>query len=212
MAQNDTYVGPVNATTGPGSGMLRIGNTGEQMTSDTHGRYQEAVLRGGVFRLPAPNIVPTAFTGGAGGTPIISIYNPTGSGKNCVILGVGITARILGAAILDTSFNLWAGVSVANSGTATAPTNVLTNATGGSVCVGSVNAATTSTTAVTLALPLASYFWGTSVGQYMSAGMFDVGGLVVAPPGCLVALGSAVAITTAAFDSVMIWEEVPALS
>jgi hypothetical protein len=199
--------------TGTNVGELRTGWTGAQVTQDAHARYQEAVLRGGVYRLPAPNIVPTAFTGGAGGTPIVSIFNPTGSGKNCVILGVGITARILGAAVLDTSFNLWAGVSVANTGTATAPTNALTNVSpGGSVVIGSVNAATTSTTAVTLALPLASYFWGTSVGQYMSAGLFDVGGLVVCPPGCLVAMGSAVAITTAAFDSVMIWEEVPILS
>ncbi len=206
---NEIKVGPQTLNDGATT-TARGGRTGAQVVQDAHGRYQEAVMRGNVYRLSAPNIVGTAFVGGAGGTPLISIYNPTGSGKNLIVLGVGIGCRIIGAAVLNTNFSLWAGVSVANTGTLTTPTNVLTNNTGGAVAQGSVNAATTSTTAITLALPIATYMWGTSVGTYMQSGIIDVGGLVVAPPGVLVAFGQSVALTTAAFDSTLIWDEVAA--
>lgn len=209
MGSVDTYAGPIPTATGGNTGELRIGSTGAQIVSDAHSRYQEAVLRGGVFRISAASAAPTAFVGGAGGTPLLSLYNPVGSGKNCVVMAIGIASRILGAAVLNTSFNLWTGVSVANTGTQTQATNALTNATGGSPTYCTVNTATTSSTALALALPVASYFWGTSVGQYITTGIIDVGGFIVAPPGVMVGFGASVAITTATFDCSMAWEEVP---
>lgn len=201
-------VGP--QTLGDGAeGKFRQGRTGAQLVHDTHGRYQEAVLRNGVYRI-ATSGTASAFTGGAGGTPLLGVYNPTGSGKNLVFLAACVMNRTLGSAVLNSSFNIYAGASVANTGTQTQATNALSNAASGSVSYCTANTAMTGSTAIGLALPIASYNWGTSVAQFMTIGWVDLGGLVVAPPGVLVALGQTVAITSTVFDVALVWEEVAA--
>ena len=187
---------------------LRLDKTGATVTQLAHGQYLEAVLGGNCYKLVVTGAAATAFTGGAGGTPLCSIYNPTGSGKNASILAIGIASRVAASAAGTAGFNLWGGVSAANTGTATVPVNMLTLQTGGSVVTGSSNAATTSTSAVALVLPVASYYWATAAGAFIAGSLFDVSGLVVCQPGNLVAFGATAALTSATYDISMIWEEV----
>jgi hypothetical protein len=201
-------VGPAILADGSERG-IRLTRTGALAETDVHARYMEAVLRGNCYKLVVTGAAATAFTGGAGGTPLCSIYNPVGSGKYGVLLAVGIASRVVASAAGTVGFNLWGGVSAANTGTATTPTNLLTLQTGGSVMVGSSNAATTSTTAVALVLPLGSFYQTATATALTYNALIDVAGIVVCQPGNLIALGATAALTSATYDVSMVWEEVP---
>lgn len=60
--------------------------SGAQRVSDTHARYMDAVLAGRVFSQAVTGGAATAYTGGAGGTPLIAVHNPVGSNKYLVPL------------------------------------------------------------------------------------------------------------------------------
>lgn len=208
MATIQTQVGPVTSADG-GSITARSERTGGTVVQDAHGKYNEAVSRGNAYKLVVSGGAATAFTGGAGGTPLVSIYNPVGSGKNLSILLVGVASRVAASAAGTVGFNLWGGVSAANTGTLTTPTNMLTLQNAGSVALGSSNAVTTSTTAVGLVLPLASYYWATAAGAVIAPSFFDIAGAIVCAPGNFIALGGTAALTSATYDVAMIWEELP---
>lgn len=214
MATIETKVGPIVAASGT-SPTARSGNTGEVVVGDAHGRYYEATVRNNVFALTVSGGAATAFTGGAGGTPFCSIYNPTGSGKNLVLLSASVASRVAASAAGTVAFNIWGGISAANTGTLTTPTNLATLVAAGSVARGSSNAATTSTTAISGNGPLynvGSYYWATAAAAVMAPLQADIAGQIICPPGCLVALGGTAALTSATYDVSLIWEEVPITS
>lgn len=208
MASIETKVGATVNATGA-TPTARSINTGELGVSDVHGKYQEAIVRGNVYKLSVAAGAATAFTGGAGGTPFVSVYNPVGSGKNLVILTAGWASRVAASAAGTVGFAFWGGVSAANTGTLTTPTNMYSLQNSGSVALGSSNAATTSTTAVALIMPVASYYWATAAGAIISPSMFDVAGSIVVAPGNFVAFGATAALTSATYDVAMTWEETP---
>lgn len=187
---------------------MRQGRTGEVVTADAHAKYAETIVRGDAYQVSLAAGAATAFTGGAAGTPLLSVYNPTGSGKNLVILMIGVAPRVAASAAGSVGFSLWGGVSAANTGALTTPRNMLSLAQSGSVAQASSNAATTSTTAVNLLLPVVQYYWATAAGAILNPGIFDIGGAIVCAPGNLVALGASAALTSATYDVSMIWEEV----
>ena len=208
MAQISGQVGIQTAADGVGTQPFRQARTTELVVTDAHGKYYETVARGNAYSQVVTGAAATAFTGGAAGTPLISIYNPVGSGKNLVVLFVGVASRVASTLAGTVGFNLWAGVSAANTGTATTPRNMLTLAQTGSVAISSSNAATTGTTAINLVMPLGSYYWATAAGAIIAPAFFDVAGAVVCAPGNLVALGGTAALTTATYDVSMVWEEI----
>lgn len=187
---------------------VRQARTGDIVTSDGHGRYYETVSRGDVYRLSVAGATATAFTGGAAGTPLLGIYNPTGSGKNLVVLVVGVSNRVAASAAGTVDFALYQGVSAAPTGTLTTPTNALTQAASGSVALGVVNAAATSTTATALQLPLGSYYWATAAGAINNSVLYEPAGSVVVAPGQFLALGASAALTSATWNASVLWEEV----
>lgn len=204
-------VGPVTAQDGSNPN-FRQGRTGEQVVADAHGRYNEAVSRGNVYCVTVAAGAVTAFVGGAGGTPLLSIYNPVGSGKNLSILSISVSSHVAASAAGTVAFSVYGGVSVANSGTLTTPTNLLTLQTGGSVAKASSNAATTSTTAVTANGPIlnvGSYYWASAAAATLAPLVADVSGLLVCAPGNLIAFGGSAALTSATYDASIIWEELP---
>src|SRR5205809_6167191 len=89
---------------------LRLTRKGGLAAADVQARYQEAVLRGNVYYLATGAAAPTAFVGAAGGTPLIGVLNPTGSGKALVFLAgpTTITAVPSVAGVVD--WSLWPGV------------------------------------------------------------------------------------------------------
>lgn len=187
------------------------GVSGAQRTTDAHGRFTDAVMAGRVYSLSVAGGAATAYTGGAAGTPFCCIHNPANSQKYAVVLAVGIVNRVAASAAGTVGFNLWAGPSVIPTGTTTPPTNVLTQVAAGSAMRGFSNAALTGSTALSLALPLGAYYWATAAGATLAPLFFDVGGLIIVPPGGECALGGTAALTSATYDVAMYWEEIPYL-
>lgn len=187
---------------------VRTGRTGEINTSDAHARYQEAIYRGNVYSLSAAAAAPTAYVGAAAGVPLLSIHNPTGSGKILVLLAVMIGGRATATGAGTTDLMVWSGPSATPTGTATVPINQLSLVAGASVGRGAVNTALTSSTALTNNFPLFSYYWATAAGAILSPSLFELGGLIVAAPGNQFNVGVSVALTSATYDVAMIWEEI----
>ena len=189
---------------------IRLTRKGGLATSDVQARYQEAVLRGNVYYLATGAAAPTVFVGAAGGTPLIGVLNPTGSGKALVFLAgsTTITAVPSVAGVVDSE--LWAGVSALPTGTVTAPMNMATQQSTGSVAKGFVNTAMTGSTAINLVTGLSAFWWATAAaGAMASSGIIDLAGIMVATPGVLVALGVRTVPTSTTTDAFLMWEEVP---
>jgi hypothetical protein len=187
---------------------LRVSRTGELSTSGGHGRYWLTNRDQNVFFLPATNITPSAFTGGAAGTPAISIYNPVGSGKNCILLGVSVGARTAGSVAGTAGFCLFGGPSASPTGTRTVATNMYSLQAGGSVTYGEVNTANTGSSATSLLLAFGSYYFASAANAILAPLDIDLAGQIVCPPGGYVALGATAVVTSATYDMTLIWEEV----
>ena len=183
---------------------------GELAVADVHGKYQESVLRGNVYILSTSGAAPTAYTGGAAGTPLIAIHNPANSGKNLVLLTVSVANRAQASAAGTVSMGIWGGPSVLPTGTRTNPTSMLSLAASGSAAAGFVNTALTGSTALNLILSPFTYYWATAAGAVFVPGLFDVNGLIIVQPGNQIAIGATSALTSATWDVSMIWEEIPA--
>ena len=203
--------GPLFGSTGTPS-PFTADLSGAQRVTDAHGRYAEAVRRGNVYQLSVAGGAASAFTGGAGGTPLIGLMNPLASGKQLEILGVAIATRVAASAAGTVTFNLWGGVSANPTGTQTNPTNLLTLTAAGSVARGFSNTALTGSTAIGLVLPVAHYYWATAASAFAAPAFYEIGGLVNVQPGNLIALGGSAALTSATFDVALVWEEVALLS
>jgi len=189
---------------------LRLTRKGGLAAADVQARYQEAVLRGNVYYLAAGAAAPTAFVGAAGGTPLIGVMNPTGSGKVLVFLAASTTITAVPSAAGVVDSQMWAGVSVLPTGTVTAPTNMANQQSTGSIAKGFVNTAMTSSTAINLVTGLSAFWWATAAaGAMASSGIVDLAGITVAIPGVLVALGVRTVPTSTTTDAFLMWEEVP---
>jgi hypothetical protein len=178
-------------------------------TADAHGRYQEAVYRGNVYFITASAITLTGYTGGSGGTPALSIYNPANSGKNFVLLSIGIANRVAASGAGTVSWQIWTGPSANITGTLTAATNMLSQAASGSAAKASVNNALTSSTALSNNFPLMSYYWATAAAAATTGPTwYDIGGQFIVAPGNNLTLGGTSALASATWDCSMIWEEI----
>ena len=176
---------------------FRLTRKGGLAVTDVHAKYQEAVLRGNVYYLATGAAAPTPFVGAAGGTPLIGVYNPTGSGKALVFLVASTHPTAVPTAAGVINPELWAGVSVLPTGTVTSPTNMASQQLTGSA-------------AINLVTGLSSFWWATAAaGAQMSNGIIDLAGIIVATPGILVALGVRTVPTSTTTDAFLMWEEVP---
>ena len=72
--------------------------TGATVVTQGHAAYQEAVLRGSVYGVANQTGV-TSQAGLSATTPVLTLYNPLGSGKNCVIWYAGATFTVVFAAV-----------------------------------------------------------------------------------------------------------------
>lgn len=208
MATMQGQTGPQVLADGA-STTIRQGKSGEASTADAHGRYQEAVYRGGVYSLSTSAAAPTAYVGAAGGSPLLSAHNPTGSGKNLVLLAVSLGLNASASAAGVVLGDIWVGPSVTPTGTASVPVNNLSWAASGSVARGGVNTALTSSTALTNVFPLLSYYWATAASAAITGGSwFDIGGAIIASPGTQFNVGVTAALTSATWSASILWEEI----
>lgn len=187
---------------------IALGGVGQVLTSDISGRYQESLRKGNVYYLSGAALAGTAYTGGAGGTPLFGVHNPAGSGKLLVLLAASIAQRATATAAGTTSYSVWSGISALPTGTVTAARNALSQQASGSWAVCFQNTAMTGSTALNFALGLYTHYWATAAGAFSAPGWFDCGGLVVAYPGTQFALGLTVIPTSVTVDASVYWEEI----
>lgn len=185
------------------------GVTGAQRVTDAHGRYLDAVLAGRVRVLSVVAGAATAYTGAAGGTPMLAIHNPANSQKYISVLAVSFGSVVAASAAGTVALRVYAGASVIPTGTVTNPRNMLTQVASGGDGVGFVNTALTGSTALSHVLTLNSYYWATAAAAWAAPAFFDIGGLIELPPGNQVAVGASAALTSATFDCSLIVEELP---
>jgi hypothetical protein len=184
------------------------------VVSELHGRYYEQAYRGNMFTASVPAAAAiTAYSGGAAGTPMIALFNPTGSGKNAVILQTSIASVVAASAAGTVAFALYYGQTALTSATITAsqqPTNLASLRQAGSSMITYTNTALTGSTALTNVLPLSAYYWATAAGAFIAPpAIVDINGAVLIPPGGMVALGGSAALTSATWIGSLTWEEVP---
>lgn len=118
-------VGAQSAGSGLTSPAFRQLYTGEMAVADVHGRYQEAMIQGGVFTVTYAAAALAAASATAAGAFVL--LNPTGSGYVISILNITTYLEALSAVATGTSIVVGALINPVFSalGTAVAPTNNL---------------------------------------------------------------------------------------
>lgn len=227
MAYNELNVGFGRAGQSDGSvGTARAGKTGETMVSDTHGRFYEACLRGTLFStgMTVTAITNATFTTGtltATCTPVVGIWNPPNTGKNCVILQARLNAVVTAATATGAGAFVWA-VSTGQSAITTGlvPLNRLSLAASGSVAKGFAGTALTGLVG-SLVVYEASALNGGVIGNFSMVGtaagfvtpptpasIDNLDGSFIVPPGGVLALLATTTPVAISAASSLVWEEI----
>lgn len=220
-------VGPALLGDGVSTQPMRQGKLGELIVSELHGRFYEQTYRGNVFStgcsvtaLSANTITLSATT-----TPILGVYNPSTSTVNVVMLKAALQSFIntLTTPVGAGAF-AWAS-SIGNSAVSTgsSPFNRKTMAfagsqakafAGGVALTGLTNnlvifdgasdfISPTGLTYGTIVAPTT----GTTLTGFGGVQEFD--GLLILPPGGVLALLNTTSTTTMSVTGRLVWEEVP---
>lgn len=196
-----------------GNPTFPAGSLGEQLQSRIFPDYYTLLKNGYLFTSAIVAANPSAFVGGAAGTPLIGLYNPSTSGKDLVLLEAVVGIRTTGTAAGAVDFNHWgvAQGTTAPTGTTSAPRNLYTLGTGGSSTLAMLNTANTGALASSLLRPSLSLGNVTTTAG-VNVGLFrdEIRGELIVPPGGYYAFAAAVALTAASLDIGLIWAEVPA--
>ena len=192
-----------------------FGEYSDLLVTELQPRYYEQNYRGNEYFLSVAAAAGTAYTGAAGGTPLLAIHNPVGSGKNLVLTSAAISVVAAATANGQTQFRLYGGPSVIPGGTIVVPVNALSFQKSGAVAIGVSNAAMTNSTALTYITTIGTYYFNvqtTSGGptSFLSPPViWDAAGQIIIIPGNMLALGAATIPTSMTNDATLIWDEVP---
>lgn len=190
------------------------GTFGEALFSELNPTYYSLLKAGKVFSLALANIATlTAFTGGAAGTPVFGVYNPSSSGVDLVLLQSRLCVRSTGTTAGTQGFNFFLAAqgSTAPTGTQTVARQMYSAAQSGSASYCMANVANTGALASSLVAP--SFSLGNvtvTAGVNATVLVEDHHGAIVVAPGNYLAFGSYVAGAVAAMDAGLIWAEIPA--
>lgn len=225
--------GPVTASDNTQT-TLRTGKQGgDLIVSELHGRFYEQAYRGNLFSIGTTTTVAMTAnhnnTNGlsatlgtaAAATPMIGLWNPSGSGKNIVVLQTAFQIAYNTVATPVPSGPLVLAVSLGNTAISTglAPFNRLTLQQSGAVAKGFAGAtALTGLTNVFTAMESAADFehagtvaYGTIANTAMlstAGGVRTTDGSLIIPPGAVLAYYNTVSTTTFSYTGRILWEEV----
>lgn len=183
---------------------IRLTKDSSVGSQDTHGRYQEAALRGNIYL--ASNQAGIAATAGLSATStVFTIYNPLGSGVNLVLLDVCAQATLDPAA--DAAVWLVANATINQAApTGVTPLVVRGSFLGNAAGKGIAYSAATLAAAPVVIRPLLTGAWATAVGFANLYCRDEIAGSIIIPPSIYVSVQASAAITLAVS---MTWEEVP---
>ena len=203
-------VGPAASTASLSAGqqqILRLGNMGDLLASELHGRYYEATYRGTVFSGSVVGQVTTValattYTG-------LNLTNPIGSGVNIVLNKAGWAFLVAPAAAV--AIGLMAGYNASTAVTQTTPVTPKANLIGtGPIPKGLLASSVTLPTAPTLVTVLgADLTAAITTAPAGAAGIIDLEGSIILPPGGYVAFYTSTASGAASGSFSFSWEEVP---
>jgi hypothetical protein len=222
-------VGPSSAQSlQPGSTpAVRMGQQGDAIISQLHGRFYEQTYRGAVFSIGTTAIVALASTHATGtltasNTPILGVWNPLGSGVNLVIaqaqlncfintvtnpVGAGafIWAASVGNGSITTGLNPVNNRSLVQAGSAAKAFA------GGTALTGLTNTLVAYDTAdFSFMAPTPTY---TTIGNTVLlpsvGGVQNFDGQLIVPPGGVLSLVNTTSTITMSFTGRLTWEEVP---
>ena len=205
-----SQAGPV-ARQASGQPTVPGGSFGEVLESRLMPDYYTLLKAGKVFTSSLLAANPTAFTGGAAGTPLIGIYNPINSGVDLILLEAVVGVRTTGSAAAGVDFNHF-GVAqggVAVTGTATAPRQLYSLAASGSVATAMQNVANTAALTSSLLRPSVSLGTVPATTAVLNVGLFrdEIKGEIVIAPGAYYAFGCSATLTAASIDVAIMWAE-----
>lgn len=223
-------VGPQTANTSLSAGTtptVRLGQLGDVVVSELHGRFYEQAYRGNLFSggiaslTSISNATFTTSTLSATGTPIVGLWNPITSSVNCVLLQATLAITITATTATGAGPFTWA-VSTQNSAISTGnlPLNRKTLVQSGSQVRDMSGVALTGITNN----PVARFGSSLGGGQYTNASFvatavasptilqgftenFD--GSIIIPPGGFIGLFATATPVAHSATSQLLWEEVP---
>jgi hypothetical protein len=214
MALNQLQVGPQGPFS-PGTIATAAGGLeAELLSAQLHPAYYEAARRGRLFiqtTVPAGVAIPISTTT----SPLMVIWNPSGSGRNVVLmrLSIGYVSGTTVAGAVGLSYTTGAGANVATGAAFTAFNQV--NPTNGFVGAGQQSAIKTSSAATNTLGAAGTWFYtifqnlavtsATTVASNECT--HDFAGSIIVPPGVAVWL-TASAASSALYSQTWTWEEI----
>jgi hypothetical protein len=206
-------VGPISTTTSIGAGTLapaRLGQLGDTVVSELHGRYYETSYRRAHFLATSPSASVTSAGIIASGSAYtgLALYNPVGNSNNLVINKVGVSFLVAPAAAMTVGLAVGGIVSATASLTAATTRNLFI---GGSAPTGLAYSVWTPTfsVAATVAHVLGSVGTGAITTFNFVNGVYDLEGSLVITPGYFVEIYTSTAAGASGFLGSLQWEEVP---
>lgn len=192
---------------------MRLGNMGELIKSDLHGRYYEGSYRRSRFGGAMQAVLATASIAGlsASITGVSVLSNPPGSGINAVIEKFGVGFVLAPAAPLI--FGLATGQSasaLAGTLTSLAPKSKLVGSGAVPICGLYASAAITLPVVPTVDQVLGMLDTGAVTTVTDSSGIYDIEGAIVLAPGGFACFWTSAVLLASAHIASWQWEEVPA--
>lgn len=192
-----------------------VGEFSDILVTELMPRYYENIYRGKVFSVAANAVAtPTgAVPLGAAGTPLVAIYNPSGSGVNLVVLQTAVAARNVGTTLGLGSFWFSGGPTAVITAAASAYLNLLTLQGTGSSAKPYANAALTGSSALLAIRPIGALGYSATQATAVAPNgwLEDTAGGIVVIPGNVVAVSCSVTGGTGStVDAALIWTEIPA--
>lgn len=214
--QSQTQVGEIVANDGA-TPIIRSGRLGDQIVSELHGKYYEQNMRGRVFKgLSASGGIALLVPATTGGHPML--WNPTGSGVNVSVIRLALS--YVSGNNAPTAIE-WASVANAGAQAATAspiatatlvaPSKGVVGGTGSPKALWSPTTNTFTTTAPVFLEPT-GFALDTMVATSTNAPfpfIVDYDGMLVVAPNNAICLCAQATTTTAVFQVMCVWEEIP---
>lgn len=206
MAIIQGQIGQVNGADG-NPATVRIGQQGDVVISDLHGRYYEQSVRKNRF---GGSITGQVTTVGAATTYTgLCLSNPVGSPVNLVVDKVGVAFLVAFAAA--SAVGIMTGYNATTNVTHTTPAVVRNKKLDGGTGYGLLDSSATLPTAPVLDIVLGAGLTGAITTAAFIGGLYDAEGCLVLPPGAYAAIYTSTASGAASMSASFSWEEVPIL-
>ena len=185
---------------------IRLGNAGETIVGNLHGRHYEQANRSNIYPAHAIIVAPVIFSTAAGtGGPLL--WNGSTTHKASILaVGWGLTVTTTVVAVLGLTGNTG---QTAAPGSTTAIDSVRNCYIGGGAPACTAFRVGTPSSAGNFFVPFGDALTGAITTRIGSMNWVDLGGMFVLPPFTWISVAASATATTLAGNFSMIWEEIP---